>query len=236
MNVNQLSQRLAVVANYLPEEAYFADIGSDHAYLPCYVCLNDPKARAVAGEVNQGPYESALKEVKKHALNERIDVRLGDGLDVVEPEEIKQVVIAGMGGPLIRDILEQGRNKLFAVNRIITQPNIDSRSVRKWYYDHGYALVDEAIVEEGGHIYEILVAEKGEADSAYQKDKLEKQMWLGPFLIERRPDAFLNKCKEEHKKKMYIINQMKQASLPDEEKLKQHQKELYWLEEVLHNE
>lgn len=233
MNVNQLSQRLTLVANYLPEEAYFADIGSDHAYLPCYVCLNDPKARAIAGEVNQGPYESALKEVKKHDLNDRIDVRLGDGLDVVEPEEIKQVVIAGMGGPLIRDILEKGRNKLSAVNRIITQPNIDSRAIRKWYYDQGYALVDETIVEEAGHIYEILVAEKGEVDSAYQKDKMEKQMWLGPFLMERRSDAFLKKCKEEHKKKTYIIHQMKQASLPDEDKLKQHHKELYWLEEVL---
>lgn len=233
MNVNQLSQRLTLVASYLPEQAHFADIGSDHAYLPCYVCINDPKARAVAGEVNQGPFESALNEVKKHHLNERIDVRLGDGLDVVGPGEIKQVVIAGMGGPLIRDILENGKDKLSAVTRIITQPNIDSRSIRKWYYDHGYALVDEAIVEESGHIYEVLVAEKGQAESAYQDDLLEKQMWLGPFLLERRPYAFIQRCNEELKKKKYIINQMKQASLPNEQTLKQHEKELYWLEEVL---
>ncbi|MBN9653707.1 tRNA (adenine-N(1))-methyltransferase [Halobacillus sp. GSS1] len=233
MNVNQLSQRLALVADYLPEGAHFADIGSDHAYLPCFVCLKDPEARAVAGEVNQGPYDSAKSEVERHKLENRIEVRLGDGLAVVDPGEIKQVVIAGMGGPLIRDILERGKEKLSNVHRIVVQPNIDSRSLRRWFFQHDYTLVDEAIVEESGHIYEILVAEKGDPSSSYQQQVIEKEMWLGPFLLKKRPDPFIKKCKEEWKKKQYIVKQMKQATSPDEEKLKQHQKEMEWLEEVL---
>lgn len=233
MNVNQLSQRLALVAGYLPEGAHFADIGSDHAYLPCYVCLKDPSALAIAGEVNRGPFESAKNEVKKHGLKSRIDVRLGDGLDVVSPEEVSQVVIAGMGGPLIRDILEEGKEKLTSVTRIITQPNIDSRSIRKWYYGNGYSLVEETIVEESGHIYEVLVAEKGDPHAPYQNEIMNKQLWLGPFLLERRPEAFIRKCKEEWNKKQYIIDQMKKASSLDEEKLEQHYQEMQWLEEVL---
>lgn len=233
MNVNQLSQRLALVADYLPKGAHFADIGSDHAYLPCFVCLNDPEARAVAGEVNQGPYDSAKNEVEKHKLEDRIDVRLGDGLGVVDPGEINQVVIAGMGGPLIRDILEGGKDKLSEVNRIVVQPNIDARSLRRWFFQHDYTLIDETIVEESGHIYEILVAEKGDPSSCYHQQIIEKEMWLGPFLLEKKTEAFIQKCKEEWKKKQYIVKQMKRATSPDEEKLKQHQKEMEWLEEVL---
>lgn len=233
MNVNQLSQRLSLVADYLPEGAHFADIGSDHAYLPCFVCLKDPEARAVAGEVNQGPYDSAKSEVEKHKLEDRIDVRLGDGLAVVNPGEVKQVVIAGMGGPLIRDILEGGKEKLSSVNRIVVQPNIDSRSLRRWFFQHNYKLVDETIVEESGHIYEILVAENGDPSSCYRHEIIEKEMWLGPFLLEERPEPFIKKCKEEWNKKQYIVKQMKQATSPDLEKLEQHLKEMEWLEEVI---
>ncbi|WP_226583092.1 tRNA (adenine(22)-N(1))-methyltransferase [Halobacillus litoralis] len=237
MNVNQLSQRLALVAGFLPKGAYFADIGSDHAYLPCYVCLNDPEAKAVAGEVNKGPFDSALNEVKKHELHDRIDVRLGDGLEVIAPDEMKQIIIAGMGGPLIRDILEKGKNKLTSVERVITQPNIDSRSIRKWYYENGFNLVDETIVEEGGHIYEILVAEKGNPDNAYQnlQEDFQKQLWLGPFLLQQRSSAFIQKCREELDKKVYVLNQMKQATAVNQEKLNMINQEIQWLEEVLHS-
>ncbi|CDQ18024.1 tRNA (adenine(22)-N(1))-methyltransferase [Halobacillus karajensis] len=233
MNVNQLSQRLARVADYLPKGAHFADIGSDHAYLPCFVCLHDLEARAVAGEVNQGPFDSAKNEVEKHGLEERIDVRLGDGLTVVQKGEVEQVVIAGMGGPLIRDILDSGKEKLSNVNRIVVQPNIDSRSLRKWFYEQGFLLVDETIIEENGHIYEILVAEKGNPSTCYNNETFEKEMWLGPFLLESQTEPFIQKCREEWKKKQYIVSQMKQAYSPDEEKLKQQNKEIQWLEEVL---
>lgn len=233
MNVHQLSGRLAKVAEYLPAGARFADIGSDHAYLPCYVCLKDPQAEAVAGEVNQGPYDSAMDEVKSHNLESRIHVRLGDGLDVVQPGEVEQVTIAGMGGPLIRDILARGEDKLTAVNRIIAQPNIDARSIRQWFYSHGYNLVDEQIMEEGGHIYEILVAEKGDPAGAYDPVNMEKELWLGPYLMKEKSKAFRRKWQEEMAKKTYILDQMQKASAVDTEKVELLQKEIKWLEEVL---
>ncbi|UOR12288.1 tRNA (adenine(22)-N(1))-methyltransferase [Halobacillus amylolyticus] len=233
MNGTQLSLRLKKVAEYLPQAAYFADIGSDHAYLPCYVCLHDRHARAVAGEVNNGPYQSALKEVDTHQLNDQIDVRLGDGLDVLINNEVEQVVIAGMGGPLIRDILESGKDKLSSVSKIIVQPNIDARSIRRWFYDNQYQLVHEAILEENGHIYEVLAAEKGDPEHIYQQESFEKQLWLGPWLMKERSPVFRKKWKEEKSKKERIVHQIRCSKQPDEKKIQLFQKELVWLKEVL---
>ncbi|MCA0970057.1 tRNA (adenine(22)-N(1))-methyltransferase TrmK [Halobacillus litoralis] len=233
MNVNQLSKRLQTVADYLPEGAHFADIGSDHAYLPCYVCMKDPDAKAVAGEVNQGPLSSAEREVASHGLQDRIDTRLGNGLDVVKQGEVSQVTIAGMGGPLIRDILDQGKEKLSTVDRLIVQPNIDARALRRWFLDHGYELVAEEIIEEKGHIYEVLVADKGDSLKPYTKDKREQELWFGPFLMKNKGDVFQAKWKEELEKKQYVLAQMKKAQSVDEDKMEQLNKEIDWLEEVL---
>jgi tRNA (adenine22-N1)-methyltransferase len=233
MNVNQLSERLSRVASYLPEGSHFADIGSDHAYLPCYVCLRDESARAVAGEVNHGPYTSALKEVNSHELQDRIDVRLGNGLEVLEADEVKQVVIAGMGGPLIRDILDAGKDKLHEVNRLIVQPNIDSQSLRRWFYENQFKLVNEDILEESNHIYEILVAEKGDPEQVYQGEQFEKELWLGPHLLEKGGEVFRKKCQEELDKKLFVLEQLKRASSVNQEKTDQLNKEINWLKEVL---
>ncbi|SFF53712.1 tRNA (adenine22-N1)-methyltransferase [Halobacillus alkaliphilus] len=233
MNVNQLSKRLTNIAQNLPRGAYFADIGSDHAYLPCYVCLNDPSAQAIAGEVNHGPYTSAWKEVKNHGLEGRIDVRLGNGLQVLNDNEVRQVVIAGMGGPLIRDILESGKEKLSETERIIAQPNIDARSIRQWFFQNGYDLVDELILEENGHIYEILVGDRGEPAASYDSSHLEKQLWLGPHLLKKSERVFHTKCKSELEKKEYVLSQVKQATVVNEDKIIQLKQEISWLREVL---
>ncbi|MBA2173571.1 tRNA (adenine-N(1))-methyltransferase [Halobacillus locisalis] len=233
MNVNQLSKRLEKVADYLPEGAYFADIGSDHAYLPCYVCLNDPTAKAVAGEVNQGPLDSAREEVASHQLQNRIDTRLGNGLAVLEKDEVNQVTVAGMGGPLIRDILEQGKDKLTSVNRIIVQPNIDARSLRRWFINNKYKLCAEEILEENGHIYEVLVAEPGNPGEPYSEGQLEKELWLGPYLLQTNSAVFQKKWREELGKKQYVLGQIMQAATPDEEKVKQIQSDIDMLKEVV---
>ncbi len=109
MNHLDLSKRLALVGEHVPTGAFLADIGSDHAYLPVALMLKDKIEFAVAGEVVKGPYESAKKQVQKNGLEKRIVVRLANGLDAIEPtDQINAITIAGMGGALIRDILEAG--------------------------------------------------------------------------------------------------------------------------------
>ncbi|WP_404453036.1 tRNA (adenine(22)-N(1))-methyltransferase TrmK [Virgibacillus necropolis] len=227
-----ISNRLQRIAAYLPRKPHFADIGSDHAYLPCYVCLIDDKAKAIAGEVVEGPFLSAKSTVKANQLESAIDVRLGDGLAVVHHDEVKQVVIAGMGGPLIKSILENGIDKLGNVERIIAQPNVDAKAVRKWLHNHGYEIVKEEIIEENGHFYEIVVADKMDIPQKLT----EKEFMFGPILLLNKTTAFYEKWKTEQDKLYYVMKQMEQASVPQTEKLDRFTNELTWIEEVLHDE
>ncbi|WP_042223435.1 tRNA (adenine(22)-N(1))-methyltransferase [Oceanobacillus manasiensis] len=231
-NVN-LSERLKQVASFLPTGALFADIGSDHAYLPCYVCLQDQTSQAIAGEVNEGPYESALRTVQQFKMDDRIDVRLGNGLAVLDQQEVNQLVIAGMGGSLIRNILEEGKDKLDAVNHIIAQPNIDARSVRKWFIENGYVLENEGILEENGHIYEILSAKRDIRKSPYQEEIKERQLLFGPYLMREKNTAFFNKWLHEYEKLQRVLVQMEEAKVKDQAKVLQFNLELKWMEEII---
>ena len=94
-----------------------ADIGSDHIYL--YAIQNDLCTKAIAGEVIQGPYKAA-KNIANYELNQLVDVRLGDGLSVINSEDqIDNITVCGMGGPLIAKILNDGKDKLVNHPRLI---------------------------------------------------------------------------------------------------------------------
>ncbi|WP_087971697.1 tRNA (adenine(22)-N(1))-methyltransferase [Oceanobacillus rekensis] len=236
INKLKLSNRLLKVSSYIPNSAYFADIGSDHAYLPCHVCLSDPTAKAIAGEVNKGPFESAKSTIDNYHLKERVEVRLGNGLEILKENEVNHIVIAGMGGSLIKAILEEGKSKLLNVERIIAQPNVDARNIRRWFLENGYVLTNEAIVEENEHIYEILVADKDSSKQPYSDEYMEKELLFGPLLMKSKSAAFHKKWTLEHKKLASVIRQMKSASVPDSTKITLYENELAWMEEVLHNE
>ncbi|MFL0581624.1 tRNA (adenine(22)-N(1))-methyltransferase TrmK [Solibacillus sp. FSL W7-1472] len=192
MNAQKLSKRLETVASFVPTGAIVADIGSDHAYLPCYLVHKGIAARAVAGEVVKGPYESAVKQVRTEGLTNKITVRMADGLAAVEEaDEITAVTIAGMGGPLIVSILEKHPQALKSVTRLILQPNIHAKAIREWAMENGWAIQDEVILEEDGKIYEVLVLQRGEM-------KLnEAQTLLGPKLMETKVPVFIEKWSRE---------------------------------------
>ncbi|HLS59592.1 MAG TPA: tRNA (adenine(22)-N(1))-methyltransferase TrmK [Virgibacillus sp.] len=229
----KLSKRLSTVASFISTKTYFADIGSDHAYLPCYVCSNDRTVTAIAGEVNKGPYKSALATVRSYDLESHIKVKLGDGLDVIKNEQVVEVVLAGMGGALIKNILTNGKEQLDPVNRIIAQPNIGEENVRQWFMRNDYILTDEKIIEENNLFYEIVVGEKGNKKSPYQKEIEAKQLFFGPFLLRDRSTEFLNKWTLNQRKYEQTISDMKQAKHKDESKIKQFETKLAWIKEVV---
>lgn len=228
-----LSSRLQQIVPFLRTGTCFADIGSDHAHLPCYVCLSDQTATAIAGEINGGPYQHAVETVENHQLQGRVKVRQGDGLEVIADDAVEQVVIAGMGGILIQSILENGRGMLAGVERIITQPNTGAMNVRKWLSANRYQIVDETIIEEKGHIYEMVVADK-QADGCPVLS--ERELLFGPVLLTRRSQAFVKKWRYEHDKVLQIIKQMKQASSQNKAKIANFERDLRWIEEVLQDD
>ncbi|WP_188206179.1 tRNA (adenine(22)-N(1))-methyltransferase [Alkalibacillus aidingensis] len=226
----QLSTRLERVKKYITDQINaFADIGSDHAYLPCQVCLEHPNIKAIAGEVNQGPYQAAVTQVQKENLQDRIDVRLGDGLNVIAPNEVECVTIAGMGGTLITSILENGLDRLEGANRLILQPNIDASSIRQFAIHHQYEIINEEILSEDGYIYEIIVLEPTSSPIEYTA----KEVYLGPKILENKNQAFASKWRKVYDKKKSIIKQMKQAKEPDQSKIEKFEQQLEWIEEEL---
>ncbi|PKR79014.1 tRNA (adenine(22)-N(1))-methyltransferase TrmK [Halalkalibacillus sediminis] len=230
----ELSKRLQNVAEFIPVTTRkFADIGSDHAYLPCYICENNKNTRAIAGEVNQGPHDAALRQVQSAGLQDRIEVRLGDGLGVISPNEVDCVTIAGMGGTLISNILTEQVENLSGVDRLVLQPNIDASSIRMFAKNFQWQIVNEKIFEDDGYIYEILVLEPQES---LEKNLTEKEMYLGPILMREKNEAFYKKWEKVLDKKINIIEQMKNAKQIDEEKVAYFSKQTEWIKEEIHNE
>lgn len=231
MNHLDLSKRLAAVGDFVPDAARLADIGSDHAYLPVALMLKGKIDYAVAGEVVKGPFESAQKQVKKDGLEDRIIVRLANGLDAIEKtDEINAITIAGMGGALIRDILEAGKEnqRLNGNERLILQPNIGEQTLRKWLWQNQYEIIAETILEENKKIYEIIVAEKTEKVVEYS----EIELLFGPFLLEEKSEVFQTKWARELHQKKLILKQLEQAA-NQKERSERIQKEINLIQEVL---
>lgn len=230
VNAQKLSQRLETVASFVPTGAVVADIGSDHAYLPCYLVHQGVASRAIAGEVVKGPYESAERQVRTEGLTNKITVRLADGLAAVQPSDyVDTVTIAGMGGPLIVSILEKHPESLQTVTRLILQPNIHAKVIREWALRNGWALTDEVILEEDGKIYEVLVLQRGPMTLT------EQEILFGKFLPMRKSDVFVKKWQREYDnwKRVYAAIENAEATEENVQKKQELTTYMTWAEELL---
>ena len=178
-----LDDRLQALADFVPEGARAADIGTDHGYLAVALILQEKANFVVAGDKNRGPYEAAKRTVHEYAISEeQISVRLGDGLEVVKPGEVDTVCIAGMGGILMNTILEASPEVTEALKTLVLQPMNGAPELREWLYDHEWHIVDENLVIDDGRIYEIIKAEKGSRKKPSGLDLL-----VGPKLWKKKP-------------------------------------------------
>lgn len=205
----QLSNRLRTVAKYIQQDAFLADIGSDHAYLPVYCMQQGRIKRAIAGEVVQGPFESAKSTVQQYGLSEKIDVRMADGLEVITGDAVDHITICGMGGKLIRDILERGRKRIPEAKYLILQPNVAANYIRAWAIKNQWCLVQEEILEEDHKIYEVLVYERQRTKERLFFDV--DDILFGPFLRKERNMVFLEKWTRELTQLKKIRDHLEQA-------------------------
>jgi len=176
-----LAKRLAALAAYVPASGVVADIGTDHAYLPIFLIEAGISKRVIATDLNPGPLETATRAVEERLLKDRIDLRLGDGLKTLEPGEAEVLVLAGMGGNTIKEILAAAPAVLMNVSRLVMQPMADAGDLRLWLAGNGWKIISEKLVEEDNRLYQIIVAEPGRE---LYNDKL--YLELGPRLIEGR--------------------------------------------------
>ena len=209
-----ISKRLELVASFVPQGGILLDVGSDHAYLPIDLVERGKIESAIAGEVVEGPYQSAVKNVEAHGLKEKIQVRLANGLAAFEEaDQVSVITIAGMGGRLIARILEGGLDKLANVERLILQPNNREDDLRIWLQDHGFQIVKESILEESGKFYEILVVEAG------QMKLSASDVRFGPFLSKEVSPVFVQKWQKEATKLEFALGQIPEKNIEERQVL-----------------
>lgn len=177
----KLTPRLQAIADGIKESKVLADVGTDHAYLPIYLMLQGKISKAIATDINKGPIEIAQRRIKQHLLENKIETRQGSGLMVLKPQEADTIVIAGMGGMLISEILEQSKAVAVAAQSIVMQPMLDSGKLRSYLMNNGYEIIDEQLAKEENKIYEILWAKY-----TGKVQKTTSLMDIGPIIIEKK--------------------------------------------------
>jgi tRNA (adenine22-N1)-methyltransferase len=226
----KLTPRLQAIAELIPPGSVVADIGTDHGYLPLYLLLEQISNRAIAADVNEAPLEQARETVAAFNCLQKIDLRLGDGLDVLrDDDEIDTVVIAGMGGRTIASILTKGHARLNALERIILQPMNETGYLRVFLAENGFAITAESLAMEGRRLYEIILAKPGK-----ERETDRFRLSLGPRLLEKKPPLLSVLLHEKIRKLRIVQNNLHRAQKKDvTEKIQAVEKELHCLEEVL---
>ena len=195
----KLTDRLLKIASLVTEGKRVADIGTDHGYIPVYLLNKNKVPFAILSDVNKGPLDNARKEVRHNNLLDKTDLRLGSGIEVLKKGEVDEVIIAGMGGILISELLEANKEVSHSVDKLILQPMQAQDELRKYLFSNGYEILNEALVKEDFRIYEILEV-KYTGNNTQVEDEIYFE--VGKKLIENK-DELLNEFID---KKVYKYN------------------------------
>lgn len=203
----KLSQRLQAIADFVPQNAKVADIGTDHGFLPCWLAQNNKVEFVIACDVNAQPLALAQKNITDTNVGEIVSTRLGDGLSVLQPGEVDVVTIAGMGGTLMLEILDAAPAVADRLKRIILQPNVGAEAVRIWAEKNRWKIVTEELVRENDIFSVIIVLEPGRSD----KFMSAVELYLGPKLLEMQHPLLGLYISEEWEKTQHILEQLSQS-------------------------
>ena len=212
----QLSPRLSAIAESVGECKCLADIGTDHAYIPVYLCKRHKAETAIACDINPEPLRRAESTVKTYNADKLVELRLGSGLDPIKSDESDAIVIAGMGGLLIANIIGSGLDKI--ANKIILQPMSAVSELREYLYSHGWRIISESLVVEENKIYNIIsvappdLSDNGVLINCYTPSAAD--VFIGKYLTENRPENFelyLKKRKDKLNKMILGLEKSKTA-------------------------
>lgn len=167
-------KRLAMIAKQIPIGPHVADIGADHAQLAIYLAEKEIAPRVVIGELADGPFARSCEAVKNSAVGHRIEVRQGNGLQVLDWGEVGCVVLAGMGAETIVEILAHDWDKAGSFPYYVFQPMSKAEILRQNLASRGWIITNEYLVEERGTIYLVITSHPG--DCPYHLSDLEVEL------------------------------------------------------------
>lgn len=183
--------RLECIKSMVPKCSVAADIGTDHGYVAEMLLQDNICDKVIATDLNEGPLNRAIEHLTSVNLNYKCDFRLGSGLTVLDKNETEAIIIAGMGGELIADIIETSRNIALQAKELILQPMTTGDKLRRYLSENGFKIIDENIVRELHHYYFIIKAVPGEDEI---KDEIYYE--ISKILLEKKDPLmfeYLNK-------------------------------------------
>ena len=194
-----LSKRLETVASLVDSNRSIIDVGCDHALLSIYITLNKNPKKVIASDNKEGPLKSAKENLKKYNVEDKIILKLGDGIEPIE-SDIDTIIISGMGGLNIVGILKYKRNLYKNVDTIIISANTDVDFVRREITKLGYYIEEEVLVKDGNITYPIIRFKKG------KKHYSKIEYILGPILLKKKDKLFIEYLTKEKNTKEKILS------------------------------
>lgn len=178
----QLSTRLKMVADCVSKGSIVADVGCDHAYISIYLMEHNLAQHIIALDINKGPLQRAKENIKQYGLEEKIQTRLSNGLLKLKPKEADCIVIAGMGGELMKNILIEGAACVAQAKELILQPQSEIYKIRRYLHTIGFNIIFENMCIDDGKFYVVIKAVPSQFDSKPIEsrnliDLNEKQNW-----------------------------------------------------------
>lgn len=217
-----ISFRLNKIAEKVSKNSIIADIGTDHAYIPIFLYKNNIIKKAIACDISKGSLEKAKLNILKYNLGQYIETRLGNGLEKVSLEDnVDTIIMAGMGGMLMIDILKNDMEIAKASKTLILQPQKDIVEVRKFLHKNEFQIQDEEMIIDEGKFYNIIIAKKG------VQSFTEKEYMFGKANIEKKCDILKEYILKELNIMENIINQLKTTNSFNRIKEIEKQKEIY---------
>ena len=179
----RINDRLKKIGDLVDENSLCLDIGCDHALLDIYLVKEKKQKKAIASDIAEGPLEKAKENIKKYQVEDKVDLRLGDGLSTYT-EEVDTAIASGIGGRTIIGIFKNDLKITKKLNQIIISPNNYQMDVRKFFTSIGFYIDDEELVKDGKYIYQIIKFKKGRRH--YSK----KELFFGPILLIKKNRLF----------------------------------------------
>ncbi|MBE6153763.1 MAG: SAM-dependent methyltransferase [Firmicutes bacterium] len=199
-----ISNRLKTIGDFVIDNSKVVDVGCDHALLSIYLYQNRNNINVISTDINNGPLNEAKNNIKNYKLENKIETRLSDGLKNIEKNEFDTIIIAGMGGNTIVDILGFDIDKTISANRIIIQANNNVDKVRKFLVNNNFKITDEKLVKENNIISIVILFTKNTKNIKYSRDEI----LFGPILLKENNILFKELLSNTLKKYSIILNKI----------------------------
>lgn len=199
----KLDNRLMAIADLVQKDKIFADIGTDHAYLPVYLVEKGIIKKAIAADLRVGPLDNARDAVVSYGYESQIELRLSDGLDNFKENEVEEIAVAGMGGLLISEFINRTEWLKNENIHLILQPMTHVEELRKTLFDNGFVIDKEVVAKDGDKLYIILSVYYYEGQTAYTDfDLIVGKL---PYNNDELSKEYLLKLHNKYNKKLYAL-------------------------------